>query len=398
MILASRKANSKNAKMTKNRNNDQVGDAKTPALQPAEVGLRVGTDQAEKITADNARTVRRLSAISSVALIAQQAKFEPTPVKTCKQILWFSFFFDGTGNNRYADEGMHKHSNVAKLFRVHKANDPVQGTYAFYLQGVGTYFPEIGDDGGSLDGLSFGRKGAARLDYALRKFDEAIKRHLELAKASSNAILEINISVFGFSRGAALARAFVNLLLDERCTRNKGKVFLKDGLWPLRIRFVGLFDTVASVGLPMSNNTTSKIGAAFSSVRYVISDRLSSYSKTRPIRLAYSDAGMPGADPAPGRYDGHGDWGNKLIIDPIVEEVRHFIAAHEVRNSFPVDSVSILQSGRIYKPEHFFETVYPGVHSDVGGELCAGRRRTCTASVRKLGRNSVNSYVQLRVM
>ena len=122
----------------------------------------------------------------------------------------------------------------------------------------------------------------------------------------------------------------------------------------------------------MSNNTTSKIGAAFSSVRYVISDRLSSYSKTRPIRLAYSDAGMPGADPAPGRYDGHGDWGNKLIIDPIVEEVRHFIAAHEVRNSFPVDSVSILQSGRIYKPEHFFETVYPGVHSDVGGSYAPG--------------------------
>ncbi|MEM5715284.1 hypothetical protein AB3B16_08110, partial [Bifidobacterium animalis subsp. lactis] len=56
----------------------------------------------------------------------------------------------------------------------------------------------------------------------------------------------INLSVFGFSRGAAEARAFVNWLY-ELCEQ-------KDGGWlfagiPLRIQFLGIFDTVASVGL-----------------------------------------------------------------------------------------------------------------------------------------------------
>nr|WP_197071483.1 DUF2235 domain-containing protein [Massilia sp. JS1662] len=354
-----------------------------PLLQPTVAGLRFGPDQAEALHADVAPAVQKPSPIGNFALAVRQV--ELGPVTTCKQRLWFSFFFDGTGNNLYADEGLRKHSNVAKLFRVHKPIDKVNGVYSFYLQGVGTYFSEIGDDGGDLTGLSFGRKGTDRLEHAIKNFDASIKRHLDLANSPSNAISEINLSVFGFSRGAALARAFVNLFLKERCVRLGDTWVLKTGSWPLRVRFLGLFDTVASVGLPMSNNTTSKIGTMFSSLRYIVDDRLASYIETRPSSLAFSRNGVAGADPAPGMYDGHSDWGNMLDINPMVEEVRHFIAAHEIRNSFPVDSVSCLRKNGVSKPEHFYETVYPGVHSDVGGSYAPGEGGRATSPSENLG-------------
>ena len=358
--------------MTRSRNNDQVGDTKTPPLRASETGLRIGSDQAGKIQANVSPSASKPSVVQSVAAAVRAIKVEDAPPTTCKQILWFSFFFDGTGNNRYVDEGLQKHSNVAKLFRVHRPTDTVKGIYAFYVQGVGTYFPEIGDDGGGTLGLGCGAKGKERLEFALKKFDEAIESHLQQAKSPSNEIVEINIGAFGFSRGAALARAFVNLLLAERCASRKEKWVLKDGAWPVRIRFMGLFDTVASVGLPMSTNTTSTVGAVASSISYMIRSRLRDYAATRPATLAFSENAVAGADPAPGRYDGHSDWGNKLEINPTVEEVRHFIAAHEMRNSFPVESVSILRANKISKPSHFHETVYPGVHSDVGGSYAPG--------------------------
>jgi hypothetical protein len=358
--------------MTKSQNNVQVGDIKNPPLQASGTNLRIGPDQAQKVQADVTASASKPSVVQSIAFPVGAIKAGEVPPTTCKQILWFSFFFDGTGNNRYADEGIHKLSNVARLFRVHSQTNKIKGIYAFYIQGVGTYFPEIGDDGGGSLGLGCGAKGTERLDYALKKFDESIRNHLEQAKSPANAIVEINIAAFGFSRGAALARAFVNLLLEERCVFRKEKWMLKDGSWPIRIRFMGLFDTVASVGLPMSANTTSTAGAAASSVRHMIKSRLLDYDATRPAILAFAESAAAGADPAPGKYDGHSDWGDKLTIIKQVEEVRHFIAAHEVRNSFPVESVSVLQSGRVSKPSNFYETTYPGVHSDVGGSYAPG--------------------------
>jgi hypothetical protein len=362
-----------------------VGDSKTPPLQASEVGLRLGSDQAEEIHADVSQSASKPSVVQSTHYAVQAIKAQDVRPITCEQILWFSFFFDGTGNNRYVDEGMQKHSNVAKLFRVHRQTDKIRGIYAFYIQGVGTYFPEIGDDGGGALGLGCGAMGTERLNYALKKLDESIGYHLQQAKAPSNAIVEINVAVFGFSRGAALARAFVNLLLEERCVLRRDKLVLKDSTWPIRIRFMGLFDTVASVGLPMSTNTTSTAGAVASSISYMISSRLRDYPATRPSMLAFSEKAAAGADPAPGLYDGHGDWGNKMEIDPKVEEVRHFIAAHELRNSFPVESVSILRSKRISKPSHFYETVYPGVHSDIGGSYAPGEGARSDNSSENLG-------------
>lgn len=352
--------------MGKKISNNSVGDSISSPLLPTESSLRGGADQSNGIEADASSVALHCSMLSELtelknSTLKKNARF------SCKQTIWLSFFFDGTGNNLDADIGFLKHSNVAKLYRAYKKSDVEKEIYAVYIPGVGTYFPEIGDDGGSASGLVGGAMGEARINYALMAMDNRLRRHLELARAMSNAIKEINVAIFGFSRGAALARAFVNKLIETRCRVNKTRFTLVNGDWPVRIRFMGLFDTVASVGKPMSSNTTETFGAVTSNLARLIRKRLEVYKATTPQSLAFAERGRPGADPAPGSSDGHSSYGGNLTINESVEEVWHFIAAHEMRNSFPVDSVSILKKGRINKPAHFHEIVYPGVHSDVGG-------------------------------
>jgi hypothetical protein len=372
--------------MTKNQQNDTVGDNKSPALKPQAAALRQGADQAMTMQASPSPAIKVKTPSAGLAAGARQNAAAP-PQQSCQQRIWLSFFFDGTGNNLDADVGTNKHSNVAKLYRAHKPNDEVNGIYRIYIPGVGTYFSEVGDDGATKLGLGTGRMGDVRLDWALKQFDAKMAPHLARANSPGNSIVEINIALFGFSRGAALARAFSNMLLDDRCVRHAKKGWcVKTGMHHLRIRFMGLFDTVASVGLPMSTNTVSKV-AALIGVKQMINARLydADYEESLPQRLAFATGGAPGADPAPGVYDGHQSWGGKMAIPHMVEEVRHFIAAHEVRNSFPVDSVSVLANGRVDKPAQFYETVFPGVHSDVGGSYRPGEGARSPDPEEKLG-------------
>ncbi|QWE96988.1 hypothetical protein [Cupriavidus sp. EM10] len=49
---------------------------------------------------------------------------------TCEQQPWFSFFFDGTGNNLEADRPVHKMSNIARLHEGHiKNEEPLVGNF-----------------------------------------------------------------------------------------------------------------------------------------------------------------------------------------------------------------------------------------------------------------------------
>jgi hypothetical protein len=352
--------------MQNTRKNTAVGDNRSPALMATENGLRMGAEQAGQIQADKSLPASQCSALGELAN-TKPSNFEKPKIFSCMQTLWILVFFDGTGNNLEADKGFLKHSNVAKLYRVSK-EDERAGIYSIYIPGVATLFPPIGDDGGSIAGNVAGEMGEARINYALKQMEQKMRRHLALAQAPSNAIIAINVAVFGFSRGAALARAFVNKLFETRCRFSKGKLTLSDDNWPVRIRFMGLFDTVASVGIPVSSATIDKWSAAQSNVARMIEVRLDDYETTRPQVLAFSERGVAGADPtAPSKSHGHKSYGSKLAINEVVEEVRHFVAAHEMRNSFPVDSISVFRNGRMVKPGHFYETVYPGVHSDVGG-------------------------------
>lgn len=358
--------------MTKSLLANNGRDVKTPALRSSEEGLRVSADKALYIPAEMAGSSSRSSSLDNFVMSLKSSGKESAGGKRCKRTLWLTFFFDGTGNNLQADLSMSKHSNIAKLFRAHKPTDLASDRLVVYIPGIGTYFPEIGDDGGGALGLGCGAKGEGRIDFAVEQLNDFLRRPLKDATSSANLIQEINVAAFGFSRGAALARAFLNTVMQRRCVLKDGKWRLIDGGWLIRFRFLGLFDTVASVGLTLSSNTTGLAEAVAGNVKGMIHKRLKNYPETRPEELAFSTRGMAGADPAPGRNNGHNDWGGRLAVHEAVEEVRHFIAAHEIRNSFPVDSISRWVGGNFVKPSHFYEILYPGAHSDVGGGYAPG--------------------------
>jgi Uncharacterized alpha/beta hydrolase domain (DUF2235) len=302
------------------------------------------------------------------------------PAQLCQQTLTLSFFFDGTGNNLEADVATWEHSNVARLYRAHLEDDASTGRFRFYLPGIGTYFRdrEVNDPGGKVTGNAFGALGQARLDFAFARLREKVTEAEARAENPTNKICWIKVSVFGFSRGAALARAFCRDL-EKRCfadaSSNTGWR-LRQGRYPIEIVFSGLFDTVASAGLPPSSNNLQRnrylnalgwLNPGAQAAKLLL--------QTPELkRLAFGNS--PGADPAPGLFDGHGDWADGLAIGALVKRTFHIMAAHENRNSFALDTTLYLQR-TVAKPgetTEFFgwpqgctEFLYPGVHSDVGG-------------------------------
>lgn len=381
--------------MTKNQQNDHVGDDISPSLlQPAQA-LRDGVDQARHMPARVATTLTPASPLATLQA-STRSTVGGNPLPICLQRLWISFFFDGTGNNIDADQGTLKHSNIARLFNAHLPNDVERGNYRIYVPGVGTYFRDVGDEGGGTLGLVMARMGDRRLNWALERFDALLKPHLARAVTPANRIIEVNVAVFGFSRGAALARAFVNRLVGTRCVASsKGWRLAKRDV-PVRVRFMGLFDTVASVGLTQSTNTTSPVaalmgGRATKFVRLnaaVLKDAL-------PEALAFAPAGRAGADPVPGYFDGHQAWGAEQAIPLGVEDVRHFVAAHEIRNSFPVDSIWVAKNGHVHAVDNFHEVVYPGAHSDVGGGYRPGEGGKSLKSNERLSQIPLNHMYEL---
>lgn len=388
--------------MTRSQSNSSVGDSLNPSLRPTDAALRGSVEQSGQIQAETAAHECKLNEATNIALALKGAMAQQGLIGSCKRSLWISYFFDGTGNNMEADVGLLKHSCIVRLFRVHAPDNLIKGVWRIYIPGLGTNFPKIGDMGGSL-GLAFARGGDARIKFALDEFDRILARPLANATARTNGIEEINIAVFGFSRGAALARAFINTLMEERCRLKNGRWGLENQNVCVRFRFMGLFDTVASVGQPMSRNNTDYYNPALSDVEGMISERHDDYPLTWPDALAFALQGVPGADPAPGRHAGHGGWGAKMRIHETVEEVRHFVAAHEIRNSFPVDSISFFENGRIKKPAHFYETVYPGAHSDVGGGYAPGEgarafrpsQNFCLIPLRHMYKHAVHAGVPM---
>lgn len=294
---------------------------------------------------------------------------------SCSGQISIGLFFDGTGNNEKEDYLNHinfpakqKQSNVVRLYHAYPTvnSSPTNRYYATYIPGVGTPFDDIGDSGGAL-GTGFSWNGEDRIIWGLlsvlntmsqyvsdnglisskqageisnelgglrssakkRKNDlkywaNTLKSKIVYRSAGKPMPEQVNISVFGFSRGAAEARAFVNWFF-EIC-ENDGDVYSLSGV-PVRIAFLGIFDTVASVG----------VAGGFSS-------------------------GML-------ETEGHQSWAsNNMQIHPKVESCLHIVAAHDVRATFPVDSVRI---GEKYPP-NVTEYVYPGSHSDVGGGYAPG--------------------------
>lgn len=297
-----------------------------------------------------------------------------SPHKTeCQGQIYIGIFYDGSGNNqdwkqidpivnpkKLNQRERNKHSNVARLWDSH-LDEPENGFFRAYIPGVGTPFEKIGDTINMLTdnaGGGFGYMGADRINWGITSLINAVHQYLtgtllfeakaqkilvnlmssemllgrenvkrwvmltaleeKLAKVVKNhprKLKQINVSIFGFSRGAAEARASAHWL-HQIFERETG-AFELAGV-PIRIGFLGIFDTVAAVGV----------------------------GDVTPVTF------------------GHMAWGNGTqSIHPVVEECAHFIALHEQRASFPLESAT----GR-------GNVGYPGMHSDVGGGYYPGEQ------------------------
>jgi hypothetical protein len=298
----------------------------------------------------------------------------------CESMVQIGIFFDGTGNNLDLDKGKLAHSNVARLYEVY-LNSPEKHCHAIYVAGLGTPFPPIGEDSPSTLGSAFAKGGDSRITYALLQVFNALHRTLFAtvmfsgkltkvlcqqttpSKAEENLlqniglmhglvgednnvrrthflnicaesirnrmhagatpkICEFSLDVFGFSRGAAEARVFCHWFAELL----HGKEFA--GI-RCRFRFLGLMDTVASVGI-------------WDGVKNSVS----------------RDTG------------GHSNWASpsSLRILTEVENCVHCVAMHELRKNFPLDSVVVEN----VVPANCTEVAYPGSHSDVGGGYAPG--------------------------
>ncbi|CAD6532982.1 T6SS phospholipase effector Tle1-like catalytic domain-containing protein [Paraburkholderia sabiae] len=273
---------------------------------------------------------------------------QPGPKQDCSDVVHIAVFFDGTGNNKDVDEPLKKWANPARMYVAAQiAADLSNAIYPIYVSGVGTPFNGTASDWLDKATVTFqddvvgglgGAGGTRRTEFGKNNVNETLRRVLldnakklnattkayaEKSKTESlgelSKVLEahrlikmINLSVFGFSRGAALARAFSNDFLKDCKADNAGKLTYQG--FPIRLHFMGLFDTVASFGGPSMNMNSP---------------------------FTEKNLKIPGA----------------------VERCVHFVAGHELRFSFPVDLIR--QHGQLMP--NWTEVVYPGVHSDVGG-------------------------------
>ena len=253
-----------------------------------------------------------------------------------------------------ASPGISGLTNVAKLYDLNiitdYAGDDKGDVYrSIYIRGVGT------EEG---EGIMSG--GTANLGLALASFDEGGEDRISEAKQEMFLILKnilsvwgsipssVTIDLFGFSRGASLARHFINIILAGLPDRSQKPVPLRGESLPfgemltlpdkdydkharqdqpnailcypalpnVSIRFVGLFDTVGSFFIPGNDNEL------------------------------YYDLGLPSG---------------------CARNVVHLVAAQEWREYFPLTRVL---------PGDGEEIVLAGAHADIGGgyqmlEKCA---------------------------
>jgi hypothetical protein len=253
-----------------------------------------------------------------------------------------------------ASPGISGLTNVAKLFDLHqsdKQGEEQNGIIkkSIYIRGVGT-----------KEGKGITTGGAANLGLAFAAFCEGAEDRIPEARQVMFDILNdvlsswgsmpssVTIDLFGFSRGAALARHFINVILvglpdlsqkpvpvtgeffpfgemvtlpdedhDKHTSQEQPSAALCYPALPnVSIRFVGLFDTVGSIFIPGNDN-----------------------------ELFY-DLGLPSG---------------------CAQNIVHLVAAQEWREYFPLTRVL---------PGDGEEIVLAGAHADIGGgyqmlEKCA---------------------------
>ena len=153
------------------------------------------------------------------------------------------YAFDGTWNREHSAADAPPPSQApADLAEAHRAKaglntnvrrffDLYEGTRNVYLAGVGTRLGLLGRIAGGF----FGAGGFSRLNAMYRSLCE------------NYAAGHTRINLVGFSRGAALALDFANLIAKRGIKDANGRVITMQPV----IDFIALFDVVGSFGMPI---------------------------------------------------------------------------------------------------------------------------------------------------
>ncbi len=247
-------------------------------------------------------------------------------------------FFDGTGNNEVNvgrgtnfstdDSYASTRSNVSLLKDLYKVSEESEweqdvGGYcrkfaAIYKSGIGTTDEEDDDTVGFAAGM-----GPTGIES--RVYEACLEVGREIARLSPTAEpTEIVLDVFGFSRGAAAARYFVNcfrqgfirydayewniwrvLLSPFASVRiDRRRAGVPDGR-NIRIRFLGIFDTVAAFGL--GGNDYGEVNVHLSTAQ---ADRIYHLTARHEYRAKFSlDHSIPGGGDTRQMIGAHSDVG-----------------------------------------------------------------------------------------
>ncbi|MBA3548557.1 MAG: DUF2235 domain-containing protein [Nannocystis sp.] len=193
-----------------------------------------------------------------------------------------SLFFDGTLNNRAntrtynastpaqraSREGSYANdfSNISKLEEVlQMPHAGFDHSFKIYIEGIGT-FDGVGDStpGSALGTGDYGV--FAKVERGLARCVTSIRTEIP----RDTTIRQIVLDSFGFSRGAAAARLFVHKALNvgDRLAQRLTAAGYTVGT--VIVRFVGLFDTVASYGVAHANDTADLNLDAISAAEKVV--------------------------------------------------------------------------------------------------------------------------------
>ncbi|WP_409028545.1 DUF2235 domain-containing protein [Janthinobacterium sp. SUN098] len=142
------------------------------------------------------------------------------------------FAFDGTGNSEHPKPD----SSISNVLKFYEVYDQIKNGKAFYITGIGTTNPDMPYAGSAITGEGFDQ----RVSLGLTFLNDYIKE-------SANTGL-LDIDVVGFSRGAAEARFFLNVVADN-LKKNNGAYVIDGKSRCLNLRFEGLWDTVPHLGI-----------------------------------------------------------------------------------------------------------------------------------------------------
>lgn len=219
-------------------------------------------------------------------------------------------------------------TNVHRLYDLYTETRTLEGAevgkdgrrYVYrhvYIEGIGTR----ADHPDSLFSSALGWGSTGVIACAEKAADAAVAEITQflLLNAGTNIIIDaVEFDLCGFSRGAASSRHLAWLILHAgdnsvmACKLRNSGVPLKPG-WnggnksDLRIRFMGIYDTVAAIGIPDNDHND-------------------------PVKLYLADDGP--------------------------DTVVHLRARDECRENFALDLAT---------PSRHTEVALPGVHSDIGG-------------------------------